>query len=100
MPDTEISMLRHYLNITKADVLILGHTHIPFVKKISGRLIVNPGSVGQPRDGDSKASFAVIDLEKMRAEIVRIEYNIQGAAEKIYKSELPDILAERLFQGI
>jgi putative phosphoesterase len=57
------------------DALCMGHTHKPFTRKEGEKLIVNPGSVGQPRDGDKRASFAVIDTEKMTAKIVRVKYD-------------------------
>jgi predicted phosphodiesterase len=44
-----------------ADVLLVGHTHVPFIRRIGGKVIVNPGSVGQPRSGDARASYAVWD---------------------------------------
>ena len=44
-----------------ADVLLVGHSHVPFIRRIGGTVIVNPGSVGQPRSGDARASYAVWD---------------------------------------
>ena len=44
-----------------ADVLLVGHSHMPFIRRIGGKVIVNPGSVGQPRSGDARASYAVWD---------------------------------------
>jgi putative phosphoesterase len=44
-----------------ADVLLVGHSHVPFIRRIGGKLIINPGSVGQPRSGDARASYAVWD---------------------------------------
>ena len=44
-----------------ADVLLVGHSHVPFIRRIGGKVIVNPGSVGQPRSGDARASYAVWD---------------------------------------
>jgi len=98
--DTPNDVLRHFLNMTKADVLIMGHTHIPFVVKIGKRLILNPGAVGQPRDGDPDACYAVVDMKNLKAEIVRVEYNIQACAEKIYRTNIPNYLADRLFDGV
>ncbi len=99
-PETPPDTLRHYLNMTKADVLIMGHTHMPFIVKIGKRLIVNAGSVGQPRDSDPRACYVVVDMKSLDAEIVRVEYNIQGCADKIYKSNIPDYLGDRLFDGV
>ena len=47
----------------KADVILMGHTHYPLGKKVEGKQIVNPGSVGQPRDKGSMASYAVMNLD-------------------------------------
>lgn len=80
--------------------VVMGHTHIPFVKEVGSKLAINCGAVGQPRDENSKASFAVIDDENFTAEIIRVEYDINTAAEKIIKAGLPEFLAQRLFLGI
>ncbi len=87
------------------DILTLGHTHIPFIQeKIldSGKklVIINPGSVGQPRDEDSRASYAVLNVEKMKAKIIRVEYDIDSVVKRIYKFGLPKKLGERLYKGI
>ena len=82
------------------DVLALGHTHIPFVKKVGGKLVINAGSVGQPRDGNPKASFAILDTDTMRAKIVRVAYDVERASQKIIDAGLPSILAERLKEGV
>jgi len=96
-PDTSESELNRFLNKVNKDILIIGHTHYPFVKELNGKLVINPGSVGQPRDGDCRASFAVLDSKK--AEIHRISYIIRKTAENIKKAGLPENLAERLFKG-
>src|SRR5437867_5375267 len=75
--------LKSHLDFSKSDVLFMGHTHIPFFREIDDRLVINTGSVGQPRDGDPRTSFAVYDSEKEKAEIIRLIYNIDIAAEKI-----------------
>lgn len=100
MPDTSPDILRHYLNVTKADILVTGHTHLPFVARFGKRLFINAGSVGQPRDGDPRACYVLINLRSLKTEIVRLEYNIEGVATKIRQSTLPDALADRLYQGV
>lgn len=80
------------------DVVILGHTHVPYVKKIENTLILNPGSVGQPRDGNPKASFAIIDTQGLTAEIKRVEYDIESVVKEV-SEYLPRQLGERLKQG-
>lgn len=87
------------LNKAKADILIMGHTHQPFIKRISGRLIVNPGSVGQPRDYSPGAKYCIIDPMYMQAAIQSVKYDISSASRKIVSAGLPRYLAERLFQG-
>lgn len=82
------------------DVIVVGHTHIPFVKKVEGSLVINSGSVGQPRDHNPKASFVVFDPKKFDAKIIRVEYDIKKSADKIIKSGLPPFLAQRLFSGV
>jgi putative phosphoesterase len=82
------------------DVVIMGHTHIPFVKKFRRIVIANCGSVGQPRDHDPRASFLILDTKKVEAEIVRVKYNIEVAAKKIIDAGLPKLLAERLYLGM
>ncbi|MGC9112527.1 metallophosphoesterase family protein [Acidilobus sp.] len=54
---------------------LVGHTHYQFVRRIGGSLLVNPGSVGQPRDGDPRAAYAVIDTENGEVELKRAKYD-------------------------
>jgi diadenosine tetraphosphatase ApaH/serine/threonine PP2A family protein phosphatase len=64
-----------------------------------GEWLVNPGSVGQPRDGDPRAAWLQLDDEAWTAVFRRTEYDIAGAAAAIRAARLPDSLAERLFYG-
>lgn len=89
-----------FFNYTERDIIILGHTHIPFVKKIDGKLIFNPGSVGQPRDSDPRASYAILDTEKKEVKIKRVGYDIEKTSTAIMKAGLPKRLGIRLFRGI
>jgi len=93
----------------------LGHSHVPvgffdtdpITYTLEGIIpidsetatIVNAGSVGQPRDENNKASWALFDSEKREVTINRIEYDIDAAANKIRAVGLPEILAARLYQG-
>jgi len=81
------------------DILVLGHTHVPFVSRLGDLTVVNPGSVGQPRDGDPRASFAVIDTSSMDVNIVRKAYDVDAAAEAISRCGIPGILGQRLRDG-
>jgi diadenosine tetraphosphatase ApaH/serine/threonine PP2A family protein phosphatase len=64
-----------------------------------GEWLVNPGSVGQPRDGDPRAAWLELDTGAWRAVYRRTEYDIAGAAAAIRAARLPDSLAERLLYG-
>ncbi|MEA2225522.1 MAG: hypothetical protein QOE67_804, partial [Solirubrobacteraceae bacterium] len=65
----------------------------------AGEWLLNPGSVGQPRDGDPRASWLLLDLDGLTASFKRTEYDIAGAAGAIRAARLPDSLAERLEYG-
>ncbi len=86
-----------------------GHTHFPIiyneqgeVLKITkvGKYMLNPGSIGQPRDGNPDLSFGILDTDEWSFEIVRSQYDIQATANKILQTELPSSLAHRLYIGI
>ena len=64
-----------------------------------GEWLLNPGSVGQPRDGDPRASWLELDTERWLARYHRVPYEIEAAAEAIRAAGLPDVLAERLEVG-
>lgn len=64
-----------------------------------GRWLLNPGSVGQPRDGDPRAAWLELDLDELTAAYHRVEYDIEGAAQAIRDAGLPDTLADRLQVG-
>jgi putative phosphoesterase len=81
------------------DVLVLGHTHIQSKKDFVGGTVVNPGSVGQPRDEDPRAAYALLEEETGDVELRRVEYPVSEVQEKIRKVALPNSLAERLAEG-
>jgi len=92
-----------------------GHTHTPrfYVKdgsveavpgdsiniEMGRKYFINTGSVGQPRDGDWRASYAVYDTDKQEVTIHRLEYDVQTAQKKILDAGLPEMLANRLAVG-
>jgi putative phosphoesterase len=71
-----------------ADVVCVGHTHQPYVLEVGDKLIINPGSVGQPRDGDPRAAYVVIDNN--RVEIKRVAYPVEETIRTVQESTLPD----------
>jgi putative phosphoesterase len=91
-PDVEF-WARRLQNI-EADVLCVGHTHQPYVLEVGEKIVINPGSVGQPRDGDPRTSFAVI--EDFKVDLVRLEYPVEEMIQTVRASPLPDMVKEML----
>lgn len=102
-------------------VTFFGHTHVTslfarqgdriVVRQLTGsrgeveldpdaRYLVNPGSIGQPRDGDSRASYMTYDAKRRLVRWFRVEYPVEEAQRRIRKAGLPDMLAERLAAGM
>lgn len=100
-PGTPQFILRSLIELAKADVLLMGHTHMPINIKIGSGYLLNPGSVGQPRDGDPRASYALLDIEEgdVKLEVKRVDYDIDSAANKILEKPIPRFLADRLYLG-
>jgi len=71
--------------------------HLPL--RDGAKYLVNPGSVGQPRDGDPRAAYAIVDTDAMDVELIRLEYPIARAQSKVMKAGLPEMLAQRLSVG-
>ena len=87
--DEEIQvMIKEAMEPVEAEFLLVGHSHIPMNRKLGNLTIINPGSVGQPRDGDNRASCAVFDTECGKMEIIRREYDIDKVCTKI-KDRMP-----------
>jgi putative phosphoesterase len=71
-----------------ADIICVGHSHQQFNLRAGSKVVLNPGSVGQPRDGDPRAAYAVID--DGRIELKRIEYPVEEAVARVARSPLPE----------
>jgi putative phosphoesterase len=71
-----------------AHVICVGHTHQPYVVEVGDKLVINPGSVGQPRDGDPRAAYAII--ENQRVELKRVEYAVEETVRGVQESNLPE----------
>jgi putative phosphoesterase len=76
------------LRSVRADLVCVGHTHLPFVLKIGKQVVLNPGSVGQPRDGDPRAAYAVIDDGQVS--LRRVEYPVDETIRQLQAARLPD----------
>jgi putative phosphoesterase len=101
-PGLPMSLYRSIMKMADAKVVLLGHTHIPMEYKMEDRMVANPGSVGQPRDGDHRASFAILTISEreVKFELQRVEYDIDAVADRILRRGLPSFLAERLYTGV
>jgi predicted phosphodiesterase len=105
--------------LTRSQVVLVGHSHVPLAISLtdsvldgglapagtetalgSVRWLLNPGSVGQPRDGDPRAAWLLIDFGAGRAEHRRVEYEVALTQNEIRERGLPDALALRLAHGI
>lgn len=78
------------------DLFLVGHTHRAMLRELKGRKIVNPGSVGQPRDGDPRASYAV--LEDGRLELKRVSYDLESVVRKVRELRLESWAEEQLIR--
>jgi len=109
------------LKVSTRPLCLFGHTHYPVSFELSGesiesiggaaaaeaqiqmrdgcRYLVNPGSVGQPRDGDPRAAYAIVDTVRRRVELIRAKYPVEAAQAKILDAGLPEVLAQRLAVG-
>lgn len=109
------------LHAAERPLCLFGHTHVQIGYALTGdqftlttmaearplvvsvvegsRHLLNPGSVGQPRDGDPRAGFAIADTERREVSMYRIEYPIQRAQARILEEGLPEVLAQRLALG-
>jgi putative phosphoesterase len=95
-PDVEFWSRR--LRNVDADVVCVGHTHLPYVLEVGDKLVINPGSVGLPRDGDPRASYAVI--ENYKVDVKKVEYPVEDTVSVIEASALPDIAKEMLAEAL
>lgn len=112
---THFQFVAAFQNFTEK-ICFIGHSHQPIVFEkglkstgpVNGsifpladesRYIINVGSVGQPRDNDSRLCCCIYDSNKKTVELIRLEYDIRQAQEKIRRAGLPEFLAQRLAHG-
>jgi predicted phosphodiesterase len=108
---------RATLELTSARLVLVGHSHVAlaltfdgtevigglapagFEVELKGRWLLNPGSVGQPRDGDPRAAWLLLDLERRFAAFHRVAYSIEETQSEMRERGLPRALAARLERG-
>lgn len=104
-----------YILMEDARVCFFGHTHVPAVYSSKNdyeyfpaakltlnhetKYLINPGSVGQPRDNDPRAAYIIYDTNEGTIEYKRVSYDIAVAKRKIMDAGLPEVLSERLSYG-
>lgn len=100
--DTPDDRLRDLAKMTKAEFILCGHTHVPFVREVDGVTFINPGSVGKPIDGDTRASYAILKVKKnlVAVESVRVEYNLKKNLKEMRAANLPEAYIRSLELGI
>lgn len=100
--DRPDATLERLLDMAEADVLVCGHTHIPYHRILpSGRYVVNAGSVGKPKDGNPQACYVVLEAKDNDLTVTfnRVTYDVERAAQAIVRSDMPDEYAEMLRTG-
>ena len=98
-PDRSLERL---LDMVEADVLVCGHTHIPYHRVLpSGRHVVNAGSVGKPKDGDPRACYVELSVKggELTVKFYRVGYDVERIAQAIEKSDMPSEYAQMLRDG-
>ena len=93
-------MVGDLLSEVEEDILFTGHTHIPVVRQVRGKWLINPGSVGFPKDGNPLAAYALLELgEELEVTIRRVAYDIDRTVQAIIERGLPAKAGEDLRRG-
>ena len=112
---------RRSLKVSSRPLCLFGHTHYPITFELDGTMfdsrgpaaasearldlrenvkyLLNPGSVGQPRDGDPRAAYALVDTDARSVHLMRLVYPVEAAQAKVIAAGLPEVLARRLAAG-
>jgi putative phosphoesterase len=98
--DRPVATFDRLAALAGADLVLFGHTHKPYQKRVGGTLFVNVGSVGKPHDGDRRACYALLDLgQGARVDLRRVTYDVTAAAEAVRQAGLPFEFADILENG-
>ncbi len=98
--DTSIERLNTLANTAKADVIVVGHSHEQFRIEGNGACFVNPGSVGRPGDGNPQAAYAILSFNPFKVELIRLDYNVEDAADALRKKGMPESFSQMLLCGV
>jgi putative phosphoesterase len=94
--------LRELARMAQADLIVCGHSHRPFVRRVGDVWFINTGSVGRPDDGDPRATYAVLwsSSGKIKVEHFRVPYEVERSVTAIRENHLPEEFAQMLIRGI
>jgi putative phosphoesterase len=92
----EVEFWKRRLEGVGVDVVVVGHTHQPYLLDAGGVMVINPGSVGLPRDGDPRASYAV--WEDGQVTLKRVAYDVERSVRAVEEASLPDLAKLMLMQ--
>jgi putative phosphoesterase len=85
--------------LDEAPVLVLGHTHLQGHDVSDAGVVLNPGSVGQPRDGDPRAAYALLELDDLAVDLRRVPYDVEAVRDAVEAAGLPARTGQRLVEG-
>lgn len=100
LPASDVEGWKRAVGDIDADIVLVGHTHIPALLNFGGKLVLNPGSVGLQRDGDARACYAVLDGGKVQ--LKRLVYDFDKTIAALWEWGLPHDVArslERIYRG-
>jgi putative phosphoesterase len=98
--DRDDDFFRQMAAKSGADIMIYGHTHKPYRKDLDGRIFINAGSVGKPKDGDNRSCVALVDIRpgNVNTEFLMVPYDVGKVALSIVENGLPGYFAEKLLE--
>ncbi len=99
-PETPDESLRELAQLADADVIIFGHSHVPFSRQVDGIWFINPGGTGRQDDGNTRASYAILQIAPFEVNHYRVAYDTEKAASAIRKNSLPEVFAQMVLQGL
>lgn len=102
--------MKRVLEASRSDILVCGHTHIPYHKIIDGKHLINAGSVGKPKHGDPDAVYALLQIDEsavddlpgidgVQVDFVKVPYPVEETARAVERSGLPAEFAQLLREG-
>jgi putative phosphoesterase len=98
-PDTPDERLAELGRIADADIVLVGHSHREFMRRVNDTLFVNPGSVGRPVDHDPRASYAILDTADFSVTLHRVEYDVEATARALREKGLPEDVIDVVREG-